>query len=45
MLEPVVKDIWHVTEPMRMAPGVVLPIRMTVVRTGSGDARLSAALG
>ncbi len=40
MLEPVVDNIWHVTEPMRMAPGVYLPIRMTVVRTGSGNVLL-----
>ena len=40
MLEPVVDSIWHVTEPMRMAPGVYLPIRMTVVRTGGGDVLL-----
>lgn len=37
MLEPICDNLWHVTQPMRMPGGVVLPIRMTVVKTDSGD--------
>jgi hypothetical protein len=37
MLEAICDDLWHVTQPMRMPGGVVLPIRMTVVKTSSGD--------